>query len=193
MSHPELILRKGSERGLLNGHPWIFSGAVQRPPEGVAPGELVDVVDHHGRFVGRGFFNNRSQIRVRLLTWNPDQSIDAPFFRERIAAAVALRKQCRVSEQSNAMRVVHGENDGLPGLVADYFAGFVVLQIHTQGMENFRETVLDALEEMLDPLGIFERSDVGTRRPEGMADRPTGSCRGKKPPGFIEIEEGGIE
>ena len=102
---------------------------------------------------------------------------------------MALRQQCGISEQSNARRVIHGENDGLPGLIVDDFAGHVVIQIHTQGMENVRDLLLDTLEEQLQPFGIFERSDVGTRRAEGMVDRPTGVCRGKEPPQFVEIEE----
>lgn len=190
MNIPELVLRRGAERSPRNGHPWIFSGAVERPPSSAAPGDLVEVVDHRERFVGRGFFNPRSQIRVRLLTWNPDQSVDAAFFQQRVARALALRQQCGISEQSNARRVIHGENDGLPGLIVDDFAGHVVIQIHTQGMENVRDLLLDTLEEQLQPFGIFERSDVGTRRAEGMVDRPTGVCRGKEPPQFVEIEEG---
>jgi 23S rRNA (cytosine1962-C5)-methyltransferase len=190
VNHPELVLRQGAERSLRNGHPWVFSGAVEQPPRGVTPGDLVDVVDHRKRFVGRGFFNPRSQIRVRLLTWDPDESVDAPFLQQRISNALALRQQCRVAEYSNARRIIHGENDGLPGLVVDDFAGFAVIQLHTQGMENMRDLLLETLQELLRPAGIFERSDVGTRRAEGMTDRPTGVCLGEEPPRFVEITEG---
>lgn len=190
MNLPELVLRSGAERSPRNGHPWIFSGAVERPPTDVAPGGLVDVVDHRRRFVGRGFFNPRSQIRVRLLTWDPDQSVDASFFQQRVARALALRQQSGIAGESIGRRVVHGENDGLPGLIVDDYAGFAVIQIHTQGMENVRDLLLEALEEQLRPIGIFERSDVGTRRAEGMADRPTGVCRGEEPPQYVEIAEG---
>ena len=189
MNCPELVLRRGVERTPRNGHPWIFSGAVERPPDEVASGNLVDVVDHRHRFVGRGFYNPRSQIPVRLLTWDPDQIIDSAFFHKRLSIAIALRRECGLAERTNAWRLVHGENDGLPGLVVDQYADFLVIQIHTQGMENQRDLLLDILAEQAQPQGIFERSDVGTRRAEGMVDRPTGVCRGKAPPQYIEIFE----
>ena len=191
MAYPELILRQGSEFALLNGHPWVYSGAVARPPDSVSPGSIVDVFDYRNRFIGRGSYNPLSLIRVRLLTRTPDCPIDQAFFRQVIARACQLRQLSPLPVHTNAYRLIHGESDGLPGLIADYYAGFLVVQFHTAGMEVFRQIILDLLSEVVQPRGMFERSDVGTRRAEGLPDRPTGPLRGDAPPEFIEIEEGG--
>ena len=157
---------------MRNGHPWIFSGAVERPPRDADTGDIVDVFDAHERFVCRGFYNRRSLIRVRSLTQDPSRPIDAAFFTERIAQAIALRRSAGLSAHTNAMRLIHGESDGLPGLIADDYAGYLVVQFHTAGMEKQRPAILDALQSLLAPRSLYERSDVGTRRAEGL-DRPT--------------------
>ena len=190
MTYPELRLRKGTERSLLNGHPWVYSGAVAQPPADAAAGDLVDVFDHRGRFIGRGYYNQRSPIRVRILSRDRRQTIEAAFFREVIQRALRLRLECGLAEKTNAYRVVHGESDGLPGLVVDRYGDFCVVQFHTAGVDLLREPILDAIEETVAPRGIYERSDVGTRRAEGMRDRPAGPLRGAEPPSFIEIAEG---
>ena len=189
--YPPLYLRPNSERTVRNGHPWIFSGAVARPPQDADTGDIVDVFDAHERFVCRGFYNRRSLIRVRSLTQDPSRPIDAAFFTDRIAQAIALRRSAGLSAHTNAMRLVHGESDGLPGLIADDYAGYLVVQFHTAGMEKQRSAVLDALQSLLAPRSMYERSDVGTRRAEGLDDRPTGLLAGETPPEFVEIEEHG--
>ncbi len=189
--YPPLYLRPNSERTVRNGHPWVFSGAVERPPRDVDTGDIVDVFDAHERFVCRGFYNRRSLIRVRSLTQDPNRPIDAAFFTERIAQAIALRRSTGLSAHTNAMRLIHGESDGLPGLIADDYAGYLVVQFHTAGMEKQRPAILDALQSLLAPRSMYERSDVGTRRAEGLDDRPTGLLAGELPPEFVEIEEHG--
>ncbi|MEE3258406.1 MAG: class I SAM-dependent rRNA methyltransferase [Candidatus Latescibacterota bacterium] len=192
MNYSPLYLRKNSERTVRNGHPWIFSGAVERRPKDADTGDIVDVFDSHERFVCRGFYNKRSLIRVRSLTQDANQPIDIAFFTERITQAVQLRRDTDLSAHTNAMRLVHGESDGLPGLIVDDYAGYLVIQIHTAGMEQQRQTILKALDAILTPKSIYERSDVGTRRAEGLNDRPTGLLAGAEPPEFIEIEECGV-
>jgi 23S rRNA (cytosine1962-C5)-methyltransferase len=191
VNYPPLILRKNSERTLRNGHPWVFSGAVAKKPEAAA-GDIVDVLDFHERFVCRGFYNPRAMIRVRALTHNPDEAIDENFFATRLDRAVRLRQYSGLAAHTNAIRLVHGESDGLPGLIVDDYAGFLSVQIHTLGMDKMREIAFDVLEKQLSPKGIYERSDVGTRRAEGLQDRPTGPRRGQEPPEFVEIEEHGV-
>ena len=191
MSYPELRLRKGTERSLLNGHPWVYSGAVDQPPADAAPGCLVDVVDHRGRFIGRGHYNARSPIRVRILTRDRETDIDSAFFRARIGRALRLRLDSDLTGQTDAFRVVHGESDGLPGLVVDRYGDHAVVQFHTAGIDGAREDILDAIDATLTPTGLYERSDVGTRRAEGLPDRPAGPVRGTPPPDFITISEGG--
>jgi 23S rRNA (cytosine1962-C5)-methyltransferase len=191
VKYPPLILRKNSERTLRNGHPWVFSGAVDKKPDAAA-GDIVDVLDYQERFVCRGFYNPRAMIRVRALTQNSNEVIDENFIATRIDRAMRLRQLSGLAAHTNAMRLVHGESDGLPGLIVDDYNGFLVMQIHTLGMDKMREIVLDVLEKQLAPKGIFERSDVGTRRSEGLPDRPTGPRRGQEPPEFVEIEEHGV-
>ena len=191
MKYPELKLRKGSERSLINGHPWVYSGALDQPPEGIAPGDVVDVFDHRKRFVGRGYYNPHSGIRIRMLTSVRERAIDRNFFRQVIKQAHQLRQQSSLPTRTTAYRVVHGESDNLPGLVVDLYNDFLVVQFHTLGMERFRNDIIDALEDLLQPSGIYERSDVGTRRAEGLPDRPAGLLRGVPPPDFIRIEECG--
>ena len=191
MDYPTLILRKNSEHAVRNGHPWIFSGAVAQKPQ-ANPGDIVDVLDVQERFVCRGFYNPRAMIRVRALTRDPNESIDEHFITTRFIQAVRLRKRAGLHNQTNVMRLVHGENDGLPGLIVDDYAGFLVLQIHTVGMQTIKETIISMLEKQLNPKGIYERSDVGTRRAEGLTDRPTGVLHGEHPPEFIEVKEGDV-
>ena len=192
MNYSPLYLRKNSERTVRNGHPWIFSGAVERRPKDADTGDIVDVFDSHERFVCRGFYNKRSLIRVRSLTQDANQPIDIAFFTERITQAVQLRRDTDLSAHTNAMRLVHGESDGLPGLIVDDYAGWLVFQIHTAGMEALREPIVAALLDVISPKGLFERSDVGTRRAEGLPDRPTGVLQGETPPELIHIEECGV-
>ena len=123
MNYPPLYLRKNSERTVRNGHPWIFSGAVERRPKDAQNGDIVDVFDHRDTFVCRGFYNKRSLIRVRSLTRDPDQVIGDAFLQQRIAEAVAVRRATDLAHHTDAMRLVHGESDGLPGLLVDDYAG----------------------------------------------------------------------
>jgi len=192
LNYPPLYLRKNSERTVRNGHPWIFSGAVDRRPKDANTGDVVDVFDSNQRFVCRGFYNKRSLIRVRSLTQDASCPIDSAFFEQRIAQAVEYRRGTDLASVTNAMRLVHGESDGLPGLIVDDYAGYLSIQLHTAGMEQQRQVVLDALHTVLSPKSLFERSDVGTRRAEGLKDRPTGLLAGEEPPEFVEIEEHGV-
>jgi len=191
VQYPQLILRQGSEHTVRNGHPWIFSGSVARKP---APntGTIVDVLDSKKHFICRGTYNPRAMIRVRALTRHPDEEIDENFITKRLQKALYSRKKSNLYEYTNAVRLIHGEADGLPGLIVDDYDGFLVVQFHTLGMESLKEIVLNALEVVFKPKGIFERSDVGTRRAEGLKTRPTGTLRGANPPEFVDIVEHGV-
>lgn len=189
MTEQRVILRRGKERRLLEGHPWVFSGAVAQHPDGVEPGAIVEVVDASGAFVAKGYYNAASSIPVRVLTGDPDASVDAAFIRRRIQQAIQTRKAWIDQRTTNAYRVVHGEGDGLPGLIVDRYADFLVIQCHTLGIEVMRDTIVEALQEALSPTGIWERSDVGTRRADGLSDFPTGLVSGDEPPELIEVTE----
>src|SRR5438128_11086854 len=128
--YPTASLKPHREESLQSGHLWIFSGALQQPPHWIESGGLVDVKSATGQFVARGYYNPQTDIAIRILTRDMDQSIDLDFFRRRLRAAIALR-QVFVPEQTNAYRLVHAEGDGLPGLVVDRYADILVVQIHT--------------------------------------------------------------
>lgn len=192
VSHPQLELRRNSEQLLLKGHPWVYSGAVAACDPSVSPGDIVDVVNGKGRFIGRGYYNPYSTIVVRVLTRQKNTAVDQPFLQRQIARAVALRRDSPLLADTNACRLIHGESDGLPGLIVDEYAGFLVLQLHTMGMDRLRQDVVEALEEVVKPKGIYERSDVGTRRADGLKDRPCGLLMGEEPPELIDIEENGV-
>ena len=192
VSYPQLELRRNSERLLLQGHPWVYSGAVDGCDPSVSPGDIVDVVNGKGRFIGRGYYNPRSTIVVRILTRQENAAIDGEFLQRQIARAVALRRGNPLLAGTNACRLVHGENDGLPGLIVDEYAGFLVVQLHTLGMDRLRQDLVEALEHVVHPRGIYERSDVGTRRADGLNDRPCGTLLGEEPPELIDIEENGV-
>src|SRR5690606_11038582 len=147
METPALpVIRLKIER--RSNHPWIFQKMVEKPAARPRPGSLVDIVDNTGRWVGRGFYNGHSRIALRLLTDRPDEVLDEAFFRRRIRAAVALRRDMlRLDEVSDAWRVVHSEGDGLSGLVVDRYGDLLVVEFFSAGAFRHREWIYAALAE----------------------------------------------
>jgi 23S rRNA (cytosine1962-C5)-methyltransferase len=181
-------LKKGRERPVMGGHPWIFSGAIEKTEESTDNNPVVDVLDYQGRWLARGLYNPKSQIRVRLVTWE-QEAIDAAFFSRRIAAAWSLRARL-VSPSTNACRVVNGEGDLLPGVIVDRYADYFLCQFFTAGIDTLKSVFLQALAAELKPKGIYERSEGGVRDEEGLAPS-VGLVYGEEPPEPIEIEEHG--
>jgi 23S rRNA (cytosine1962-C5)-methyltransferase len=188
-TYPEVKLRGGRERQIVEGHPWIFSGAVAVHPSGVEPGGIVDVLDGSGKFVARGYYNPESSIPVRVLSRDQDGRVDESFLRDRLRSSFELRKNWLNGKTTNAYRMIHGESDFLPGLIVDRYDDFLVVQFHTLGMERLKDTIVSLLQELIGPTGIYERSDVGTRRAEGLDTFPTGLVSGEEPPELVEIFE----
>jgi len=155
-SAAKIVLRRGRARPLWFGHPWVYANAVDRV-EGVAdPGSVVSLLDHDGRFIGRGIYNSRSQIPVRLLT-RSEEPVDAAFFVRRLRAAQALRAALALPNAENtAYRLVNSEGDNLPGLVIDIFGDAAAFQISTLGMALWREEIASAIGEILAPKSTFE-------------------------------------
>jgi len=185
---PKIILKKGKEKPLLRGHPWVFSGAVAKIEGDVSPGDVGEVYSKEGQFLGVGHLNPRSQIILRLLT-QKREPIGLPFFKERISKAVALRERW-LRGKSNAYRIVNGEGDFLPGLMIDRYGEMFVLQCLTAGMERLKTTITDLVVHEFLPQGVYERSDVTTRREEGLPEA-SGLLYGKEIPDRIEMEEYG--
>jgi 23S rRNA (cytosine1962-C5)-methyltransferase len=172
-----LILKKGREKALKRRHPWIFSGAVEKASG--KPGETLEVRDASGKVLGLAAYSPNSQIRARVWTFNPAEEVDAAFFRGRIQKALALREALPAAKHTNALRLVNGESDGLPGLVVDRYADVLVAQFLAAGVERWRDPILDALVELSGCEAIFERSDAEVRKLEGLEPR-VGFARGNR-------------
>jgi len=189
MSLPIVKLKTGREKSVHNRHPWIFSGAVEVEPAELPPGELVDVVDAAGAFLGRGAYNPRSQIRVRVFTFR-DEPIDVAWFAARLSAADRLRR-AMLPPDTDAYRVLHAEGDGVPGLIVDRYADGLVLTLATAGADRLREAITAAAVQTLSPAWIIEHSTGGYRREEGLDDR-VGPLHGKAPAEPVRIRENGL-
>lgn len=174
-------------KNLKGGHPWCFSGAVKRMEGPVEDGALCEVHSDAG-YLGTGYYNSRSDIRVRILT-RLHCTIDAAFFRGRIGA-LREQKEALLPPGTDSYRVVFGENDNLPGLVVDKYGDVLVVQVHTLGMERLKEMVVDALAACFKPRSIFERSDLSVRTREGLPADTRGVLLGEEP-GLVVISESG--
>ena len=185
---PRVILKKGKERSLLRGHPWIFSGAVLRLEGDISPGDAGEVYSKEGDFLGMGHLNPQSQIILRILT-HKKEPLDTIFFKERISKAAILREKW-LSGKTSAYRMVNGEGDFLPGLIIDRYGETLVLQFLTAGMERIKGLLVNLLVDTFHPVNLYERSDVATRKEEGLLGS-NGLLFGQDVPEHVEIEEYG--
>ena len=185
----KLLLKKGREKSLKRRHPWIFSGAVEKA--GGKPGETLLVCDVAGNPLALAAYSPDSQIRARVWSFDVSDSIDESFFRKRMQKAIALRDQLPASKHTNALRLIHGESDGLPGLVVDCYADVLVAQFLSTGAQKWRDAILDALLQLTGCEAIFERSDAEVRKLEGLQPR-TGFARGNKNAARCPIIEYGL-
>src|SRR2546426_582944 len=163
-------LKPGEQDRLLAGHPWIYQNELEGWPPDAAPGDLIDLHDSQGHFLGRGYLNPRTTIAVRVLA-RDRVPVDQEFFLARIRQAAALRE--RLMSMRSAYRVVHGEADGLPGLVVDRYGDAVAIQFLTAGMDRRRDLILSAVEEVLRPHTIVARNDSTMREREGLSRERT--------------------
>jgi len=193
---PALVLKPGREKSLLRRHPWIFSGAVDRVDGNPAVGGTVDLLSSKGDFLARAACSPLSQIRARVWTFDPVEAVDADFFRRRIRQALTARSPLLLEEwlgvRSDAIRLVHAESDGLPGLIVDRYADTLVVQFLAAGAEYWRDTIADLLLELTGLQNIYERSDADVRELEGLPPR-VGSLRGALHETRITIHENGLE
>ena len=188
---PSLTLKPAREKSLLRRHPWIFSGAVAYMDGDPEPGATVDLLAAGGQFLARAAYSPSSQIRARVWTFDPGEPVDAAFFRRRIAAAIAGRTALHMTPGTDALRLVHAESDGLPGLIVDRYADVLVIQFLSAGAEFWRETIASILLEETGLQSIYERSDADVRALEGLSPR-TGSLRGTITNSLLTIHENGL-
>jgi 23S rRNA (cytosine1962-C5)-methyltransferase len=187
-----LTLKPRREKPVKNLHPWIFSGAIERVEGHPEPGDLVAVNDHHGHYLATGYVNPHSQIRARLLSWDPNQAIDEAFWHGRLQRAIESRLALALEPETNAYRLVNAEADGLPGLIVDRYADTLVLQSLTMGIEKRKEILVQILANLLQPAGILERSDGAVREKEGLPEEK-GLLWGTQPPERLTIRENGLD
>lgn len=159
-------LREGKEKSLLRRHPWVFDGAVARG--GADAGETVRVESHEGRFLAWAAFSPHSRIRARAWAFEESQRIDAAFLSGRVAQAVSARRLWHI--QSDGLRLVHGESDGLPGLVVDRYGDTLVAQFGSCGAERWKKALIDALLAHTGCQRLYERSDASVRQLEGLPE-----------------------
>ena len=199
-----ITLRPKRDFSVRKHHPWVFSGAVDGAVEGVAVGETVEVADADGELLGYGSYSPASQIRVRMLSFDPKVAPDAKFVEGLVASAVGRRADFFANAYTNAVRLVNAESDGLPGVVADYYAGWVVCQFTSAGAEFWKREIAAALMKFA-PFcrGVAERADVDVRAKEGLScasltsgeDTASPFCilEGEEPPELVEIAEGNVK
>jgi 23S rRNA (cytosine1962-C5)-methyltransferase len=184
---PSVILKASKERRLRAGHCWVYAGEIAKITGEPADGDAVDIRDHKDRFLGRGLLNAKSQITVRRFTTRKEELDDA-FFRRRIEAAILYRDELGVT--SAGRRLVFSESDLLPGLILDQYGDYLVLQALTFGIDKHKSLVVDIARNLLQPKGIIERSDVPSRKLEGLKETTGvlwGDADGKVQLPFVEF------
>jgi len=164
---PTVILKPGEADRIVAGHPWVYSSSILRLTQSSVDGEIVQVKDHRQRLLGIGFFNSKSKIAVRMIA--PDRvEINGDFFEQRIRAALAVRQ--RHIPQATSFRVVNAESDFLSGLIVDKYEDVLVVQISALGMDRQKQNIIAAFKTVFSPRAILERSDVASRRFEGLQE-----------------------
>ena len=164
----KVILNKKISPRVANGHPWIYGNEVNNVQGDPQPGSIIEVYTHDNKFVGKGYINPQSQIMVRLLTRDKAEEINEEFFYNRLLSAWQYRQKIGYTENC---RLVFGEADFLPALIIDKFNDYFVVQTLSLGMDNWKQAIVNALNRIFKPKGIFERNDVPVRELEGLTQQ----------------------
>lgn len=180
----DIVLYKGREKSVFRRHPWIFSGAIDRVIGDPRGGEIVNVRAHNGKFLARGYWNSRSQIQVRILTWE-DEPITPDWWHRKMARAIQSRQYIT----STAYRLINAESDFLAGLIVDRYGDYLVLQALTLGIDRIKRDLANWLLDLTGAKGVYERSDVDVRGKEGLTSS-VGVLSGEAPPNPIIVDEG---
>lgn len=187
----QLILHSGKERSLFRRHPWIFAGSVDRLEGRARPGDTVTVMTAEGKALARAAWSPESQIRARVWSFDAESAIDHAFFKRAVAASVARRAAIPALREQQGVRLIHGESDGLPGVIADRYGDVVVLQLTSAGADKWREAIVAGLVQATGCAAIYERSDSEVRGLEGLTPT-TGCVYGELPVGALTIVENGV-
>ncbi len=189
---PEIILKPGREKSVLRRHPWIFSGAIQSVKGEPGAGATVEVLSSQGEFLARAAYSPTSNIMARIWTWDENEAVNQDFFEGRLRRAIRVRQRLVDVVTSDAMRLVHGESDGLPGLILDKYADVYVAQFMTAGSERWKAELVNAILHLTDAQTIYERSDADVRQLEGLTVS-NGLLYGTGLKNPVEIHEHGIK
>lgn len=187
----DIVLKKGKEKAVLQRHPWVFSGAVEHVKGKPENGEIVRLVDAKGGFMAYGFYNNQSRVALRLLEWGENDLVDGQWFRIKVAEAVANRAGLLAGGDTDTCRLIFSESDYLPGLIVDKYADYIAVQVLTSGIEKMVPVILDELQHILQPEGVFDKSDASSRLHEGLGTQNI-VLAGKHPPDSVEVKENNI-
>ena len=187
----QLILKPGREKSLLRRHPWVFSGAVARVQGDPEAGDSVALRAAGGEFLAWAAYSPASQIRARVWSWEEKERIDGDFLRARLRRALGARERLLSADDSDALRLAHGESDGLPGVIADRYGDVVVLQLLSAGAERWRSELADAVRELTGCACVFERSDADVRALEGLPAK-SGVLHGALPAAGVQLREHGL-
>ncbi|GAB1464135.1 class I SAM-dependent rRNA methyltransferase [Pedobacter sp.] len=188
----EIKLKKGKEKAVYQRHPWVFSGALDKVKGKPENGDVVRLIDANGDFLAYGYYNDQSRVAVRLIEWNEETTIDEAWYEQKIKTAIAGRAHLLADKETTACRLVFSEADFLPGLIVDRYADFLSLQILSSGIEQAKDIIIRILVKLLQPKGIFDRSDATARTHEGITAE-NGLLWGETPAEFIEVKENGIK
>jgi len=187
-----IILKKSADSFIKRKHPWIFSGAIDRVEGNPSNGETVQIFTSNKTLIGYGSYSPSSQIRVRIWSFNSEKEIDIDFFRSKISLASSLRENIIDSSNTNAYRIINAESDGLPGLIVDRYSAYIVCQFLSAGAEFNKEIIVDILDDIFKPIGIYERSDVEVRIKEGLQPAK-GLLIGTISNDLIEVQDNGYK
>ncbi|SHK35688.1 23S rRNA (cytosine1962-C5)-methyltransferase [Anaerobranca californiensis DSM 14826] len=183
----KVYLKIGEQKRIIRGHRWIYSNEIEKIEGEYKPGDIVDVYDFKNRFIGRGYINPKSKITVRLFTYRQEE-INREFFKRKIEEAWQYRQKIM---DTNCCRVIFGEGDFLPGLIVDKFGDYLVIQTLALGIDIHKKTIVELLDEIISPKGIYERNDVQIRELEGLKEQK-GYLKGNFPT-KVQIIENGIK
>jgi 23S rRNA (cytosine1962-C5)-methyltransferase len=188
---PQIILHPDKERSVFRRHPWLFAGSVAHLKGRANPGDTVEVLADDGRPLGKAAWSPKSQIRARMWTFDPDETVDDAFFKRRVARSVARRAALPELRGQGGLRLIHAESDGLPGVIADQYGDTVVVQFTSTGAEKWRKAIVNALVKATGCARVYERSDSEVRAMEGL-EPVTGWVHGEARDTPVSIMENGV-
>lgn len=186
--YPRLILGKGRERRQYQGHPWVYEGEIAQVTAPISDGAVADCYSADGTFLGRGYYNSRSKIRLRVLTRNRDEDVDETLLRQRLT--MALQRRQRLYPDMRSVRLVHAEGDNLPGLTVDRYEDALVMQCTSLGMDQRSTTIAKLLQELTGIEHIYVRNDLSVRRNDGL--ELSSGFLSTPFPTLLQIEEHGL-